>query len=149
MTRTHARELAVLLTASMGPGESAAEALDRFFAEEHYATLSGEDEVFAQYPDAAQMEYIRALVEQAAERREALDQYIERYAQGWKADRLSRPVGAILRCALCEILYFPDVPDAAAINEAVELAKKYGEAEETPAFVNGVLGGFMRAERSE
>ena len=135
------------MTAALRPGESAAEALDRFFAEEHYATLSGEDEVFAEYPDAAQMEYIRALVEQAAERREALDGHIERYAQGWKAERLSRPVGAILRCALCEILYFPDVPDAAAINEAVELAKKYGEAEETPAFVNGVLGGFMRAEK--
>ena len=136
----------MLLTASMAPGERAAEALERFFEEEHYATLSGEDGLFAEYPDAAQMEYIRALVETAAERREALDQRIERHAQGWKAERLSRPVRAILRCALCEILYFPDVPDAAAINEAVELAKKYGEAEETPAFVNGVLGGFMRAE---
>ena len=139
----------MLLTASMAPGERAAEALDRFFEEEHYATLSGEDGVFGAYPDAAQMAYIRALVETAAEHQETLDGSIERYAQGWKAERLSRPVRAILRCALCEILYFPDVPDAAAINEAVELAKKYGESEETPAFVNGVLGGFMRAEKPD
>ena len=139
----------MLLTASLLPGERAAEALDRFFGEEHYATLAGEDGVFAEYPDAAQRKYIRALVETAAEYGEALDERIERYARGWKAERLSRPVRAILRCALCEILYFPDVPAAAAINEAVELAKKYGETEETPAFVNGVLGGFMRTEAAE
>ena len=139
----------MLLTASMAPGESAAGALDRFFEEEHYATLSGEDSLFAEYPDAAQMEYIRALVETAVEHQEALDENIERHSRGWRAERLSRPVRAILRCALCEIMYFPDVPDAAAINEAVELAKKYGESEETPAFVNGVLGGFMRAEPAE
>ena len=48
---------------------------------------------------------------------------------------------------MCEILYVPDVPTASAIDEAVELAKKY-EAAETVAFLNGVLGGFMRG-RSE
>ena len=46
---------------------------------------------------------------------------------------------------MCEILYMEDVPNAAAINEAVELDKGYDEPD-TVAFVNGVLGGFMRGE---
>ena len=52
-----------------------------------------------------------------------------------------------MRCAVCEILYMDDVPDAAAINEAVELAKGYDDPD-TVAFINGVLGGFMRGEKS-
>ena len=50
-----------------------------------------------------------------------------------------------MRCAMCEILYMDDVPNAAAINEAVELAKGYEEPE-TVAFINGVLGSFVRGE---
>ena len=146
MTRTNAREIAVLLTASMTSGEErAAEVLDRFFDGEHYLTLAEEDPLFSEAPDTTQMEYIRALVSLAGEHRQELDAYIEKYAHGWKADRLSLAAGEILRCAMCEILYLPDVPNAAAINEAVELAKKYEDAE-GPAFINGVLGGFVRGE---
>ena len=76
---------------------------------------------------------------------EELDDYIRRYAHGWKPERISRTALAALRCAMCEVLYMDDVPDAAALNEAVELDKGYDEPE-TVAFVNGVLGGFMRAE---
>ena len=50
-----------------------------------------------------------------------------------------------MRCAMCEILYMDDVPNAAAINEAVELAKGYEEPE-TVAFINGVLGSFVGGE---
>ena len=53
---------------------------------------------------------------------------------------------AILRCALCEILYMEDVPERVAINEAVNLAKKYEEPE-TVSFINGVLGGFVRTRQ--
>ena len=58
---------------------------------------------------------------------------------------MSRTALAVMRCAVCEILYMDDVPASAAINEAVELDKGYDEPE-TVAFVNGVLGGFMRGE---
>lgn len=149
MTRTIAREIAVLLIASMASGkEDAAEALDRFFEPGHYATLAAEGPLFAEYPDEAQMEYIRAVVTRTAEKRAELDAFIEKYAKGWTAERLSRTTAAILRCAMCEILYLPYVPAAAAINEAVELAKKY-EDEDGPAFINGVLGSFMRNEVNE
>ena len=55
---------------------------------------------------------------------------------------------AVLRCAICEVMYMDDIPNSAAINEAVELAKGYDEPE-TVAFINGVLGGFMRGEFGE
>ena len=74
-----------------------------------------------------------------------LNHMIEKYARGWKLERISRIAAAIMRCAMCEILYMDDVPNAAAINEAVELAKGYEEPE-TVAFINGVLGSFMRGE---
>ena len=139
----------MLIAASMAYGQEDAEAvLDRFFEGEHYATLAAEGPQFAEAPDEKQLAYIRSLVSLTAEHREELDAHIERCAHGWKAGRLSRAAGAILRCALCEILYFPDIPDASAINAAVDIAKKY-ESEETPAFVNGVLGGFMRTRETE
>ena len=142
MTRTAARELAVLLSASAAPGR-AEEAAETFFEPEHYQTLASEGEQFADYPDERQMDYIRRLNAEVDAHRKELDSYVRLHAHGWRPERLSRTTAAILRCALCEILYVNDVPTGAAINEAVELAKKY-EGAETAAFVNGVLGAFVR-----
>ncbi len=150
MTRTAARELAILLGFAAGAdgAETAQETMDRFFEPEHYASMAEENPLFAEYPDERQMEYIRSLVTLMAERRETLDAYIEKYARGWKADRISRTAGAVLRCAMSEILWLPEVPNAAAINEAVELAKKYEDAD-TVSFINGILGGFVRGETEQ
>ena len=153
MKRTTAREIAILMCfAASANGLEPAEMMDDFFSEEHYATLSQdldpsspEYELFLEYPDEAQMRYIRRLAALTVEKREQVDEYIEKYAHGWKPERLSRTALAILRCALCEILYMEEIPNAAAINEAVELDKKY-DGPETVAFVNGVLGGFVRGE---
>ena len=148
MTRTNARELAIQLSfAAAATGESPLEILDRFFDEEHYASLAAEDALYQERPDEAQLGYIRRLTTLIEEHRTEIDGYISRYARGWKIERISRTALAVLRCALCEILYMDDIPDAAAINEAVELAKGYDEPD-TVAFVNGVLGGFMRGEKS-
>ena len=141
MTRTTARELAVRLCFALAANADAGP--DSFFEEEYFETLASEDARFAAYPDEKQMQYIRALVIGTQERREELDEYIGQYSQGWKTSRISKTAMALLRCALYEILYMPEVPDAAAINEAVELAKDYEEAE-TVAFINGILGSFMR-----
>ncbi len=150
MTRTAARELAILLGFAAGAdgAETAQETMDRFFEPEHYASMAEENPLFAEYPDERQMEYIRSLVTLMAERRETLDAYIEKYARGWKANRISRTAGAVLRCAMSEILWLPEVPNAAAINEAVELAKKYEDAD-TVSFINGILGGFVRGETEQ
>lgn len=147
MTRTTAREIAIGLGFSLVMAEDFAEdVLDSFFDEEHYATLAEESSLYAEYPDKRQMDYIRTVVRLIFEHRAELDGYIERYAKGWKVNRISKTAGAILRCAMCEILYMEEIPDAAAINEAVELAKKY-ENEDVVAFINGVLGSFVRGEK--
>ena len=146
MTRTAAREIAILLGFSAAAsGESAEETLERFFEDGHYATMAEENPLFAEKPDAKQMDYIRTLVGLTAEHRAELDAYIEKYARGWSVGRIDRTAGAILRCAMSEILWLPDVPDAAAINEAVELAKKY-ESADAVSFINGILGSFIRGE---
>lgn len=144
MTRTAARELAIQLSfAAAATGREPDELADDFFSEEHFATLAEENDLYAELPDRRQMDYIRRLTALIAEKREELDGYVERYAKGWRVDRLSRTALAVLRCAICEILYMDDVPVGAAINEAVELDKKYDEPE-TVSFVNGVLGSFVR-----
>ena len=148
MTRTTARELAILLGFSVAADETAAEAAARFFDEEHYASLAEEGELFAETPGPAELDYILRVATLMTEHRGELDGYIRTYAHGWKPERLDRTAAAILRCAMCEILWVPDVPTAAAINEAVELAKKY-ESAETVSFLNGVLGGFVRGEQPD
>ena len=73
-----------------------------------------------------------------------LDQVIASYSKKWKLSRLSRVVLAVLRLSVCEITYLQDIPASVSINEAVELAKTFA-GEEEGAFVNGVLGSFVRA----
>lgn len=149
MTRKTAREIALQLGfAASASGRDAQELLDEFFEPEYYQSLAAEDELYAEYPDERQMEYIRTLTALIVEKLPEIDGYIEKYSKDWKVSRISKTARAVLRCAICEILYMDEVPDAAAINEAVELDKGYDEPE-TVAFVNGVLGGFMRGEMAE
>ncbi len=146
MKRSSARELAIQLSfAAAASGAEPADLLDSFFDPDHYESLGLEQELFAEYPDESQMAYIRRLTQLTAENRSEIDGFIERYARGWKLERISKTALAVMRCAICEILYMEDIPNAAAINEAVELDKNYDDPD-TVAFVNGVLGGFMRGE---
>ena len=146
MKRSSARELAIQLSfAAAASGVEPTELMDRFFDREHYDSLGSELDLCQEYPDEKQMDYIRRLTQLTAENRSEIDGFIERYAKGWKLERISRTALAVMRCAICEILYMEDIPNAAAINEAVELDKNYDEPD-TVSFVNGVLGGFMRGE---
>ena len=87
--------------------------------------------------------FARELVEGVQEHREELDRLISENAVGWDLDRIAPLERAILRTALYEILYRPDIPDEVAIDEAVETAKVYCGTD-APAFVNGILGGVMK-----
>ena len=74
------------------------------------------------------------------EHTEEIDEFVSRYSKDWMIDRIARVDLSILRVAIYEMLYRKeDVPTGAAINEAVELAKRYG-GERSYAFVNGILG---------
>ena len=74
---------------------------------------------------------------------EKIDQLIEQYSKDWKLDRMAAVDRNLLRLAIYEILYMPDIPSAVSINEAVELAKIYG-SDESAKFVNGILGNLVR-----
>ena len=76
-----------------------------------------------------------------------IDAEIDRYSEKWKVNRLPKVSLTVLRLAIGEMLYFRDIPVAATINEAVELAKKYSMQEDA-AYINGVLGAFAKANRT-
>jgi len=78
---------------------------------------------------------------------EAIDSSIENNLVGWSYERISKVSKAVLRLAVCEIMFCDDIPDSVAINEAVEIAKKYSDAGET-AFINGVLGSIARKKEN-
>ena len=83
--------------------------------------------------------YAREIVDGVADHRDAIDELISSYAQGWTLDRMPNVDRAILRIASWEILYNDEIPTPVAINEAVGLAKEYS-TEDSSRFVNGVLG---------
>lgn len=82
--------------------------------------------------------YIREKYGKVRDKLEEIDQLLNETAKGWKTSRMSKVDLNVLRLAVYELKYDDDVPTGVAINEAVELAKKFG-GEESPAFVNGIL----------
>ena len=93
------------------------------------ADRQNQDEIFG---------YAREIVQGVIDQHEQIDDLLETYSQGWALDRMPNLDRAILRVAVWEILHNPDVPNAVAVNEAVELAKELS-TDDSGAFVNGLL----------
>ena len=131
MSRTMAREVAMKLAYSrlLGGEDTPNAVLEKSGIQEPF---DAEDSAFA--------EQIVAGVEAQVEE---LDALIASHAIDWTIDRIARVDLCILRVALYEMLYRSDVPSGAAINEAVELAKRFG-GEKSYAFINGILGVVAR-----
>lgn len=89
-------------------------------------------------------EYIRTKYAAIAEKVEMIDEKINASVTGWKTSRMGKVDLTILRLAVYEIEWDEEVPQGVAINEAVELAKRYG-GEESPSFINGVLGKVVNS----
>ena len=89
-------------------------------------------------------EYIRTKYAAIAEKVEMIDEKINASVTGWKTSRMGKVDLTILRLAVYEIEWDEEVPQGVAINEAVELAKRYG-GEESPSFINGVLGKIVNS----
>lgn len=87
--------------------------------------------------------YSKSIIKGAIDMRKDLDDKIAPYLRGWDISRISRVSLAILELAFYEILYVDEVKPPIAINEAVELAKKYASPEDA-SFINGVLGSLVR-----
>ncbi len=92
--------------------------------------------------------YVGFRFHEVEERLPEIDALIEEKSTGWKIGRIGKVELSILRLAVFEIIYDEAVPVGVAINEAVELAKKYGQ-EQAGAFVNGVLAKFAKENGEE
>lgn len=92
---------------------------------------------------SANLGYITTVVNGVNEHEEELEGIIAAHLKnGWSISRISKVSAAIMKIAIYEMKYVDDVPPKVAINEAVELIKKYG-GEEEPRFVNGLLGAVL------
>ena len=93
------------------------------------ADRQNQDEIFG---------YARQIVNGVIENHDEIDDLLDTYSQGWALDRMPNLDRAILRCAVWEIMHNDDVPDAVAINEAVEMAKELS-TDDSGSFINGLL----------
>lgn len=129
VTRREARELAfILLFEKMFTEESVAEILDKAIEARQV-----EEDAFAE-----------RLATGTAAKQEELDALIEPHLRNWSKERLSRVALTVLRLAVYEMKCEDDTPVSVAINEAVEIAKKFG-GDEDASYINGVLGSVARA----
>jgi N utilization substance protein B len=128
--------------------QSPKELLEERLSQTCFDSWRGEDPLYEEYPDVKQKKYIEELVCGVGNHGPELDEYISKYAVNWKFERIPRIASAIMRVAMYEILYMTQIPNGAAINEAVEIAKKYEEPSMV-SFINGILGTFVRTEFPE
>jgi N utilization substance protein B len=125
-SRRKSRELAVqaLFQLDMNPGLRGEQSLAIF--NENFPIAEDDRPFFSR------------LVRGVCERLKEIDRVIRQHSENWRLERMSRVDRNILRLAVFEISYCPDIPPRAAINEAIELGKYFG-TEESGAFINGIL----------
>ena len=110
-----------------------------FMAVPRQAEVQNEGQPLAEH-DAFAWELVEGVWQRSAE----LDDIIARFAHNWRLERVGRVELILLRLAIYEMLYRPDVPAKVALNEALELERQYGE-EKSRIFVNGVLDAVVKA----
>ncbi|MBQ7613755.1 MAG: transcription antitermination factor NusB [Butyrivibrio sp.] len=133
MNRTELREqiFKLLFRVEFNPMEDMSE-------QEELFTQTADDEISTKDAD-----YIREKYESIAAKLPEIDEAINKETTGWSTSRIAKVDLTILRLAIYEIRYDESVPTGVAINEAVELAKKFGQ-DGSPSFVNGVLAKFAQ-----
>lgn len=132
MSRRSAREEVMKLVYQIIMNKSNSEEALKNFYENQENELPNEEK-----------EYIDNCVSGIERNSEKIDKYIEEYSKGWKVNRISKVDLAIMRVAIYEMLERKDIPNAVAVNEAIELAKKYS-SEKSSSFINGILGNVIR-----
>lgn len=131
LSRSEARCEAFKIIFSLGQHKDDVDFLFENLAEENPASITS-------------MPYIKNTVLGVLEKEEELLGIIsDNLAKGWRLDRISKVAKSVLLLAVYEILYSDDVPAPVAINEAVELSKKFDEPDSS-SFVNGVLAGVVK-----
>ncbi|TCK98359.1 NusB antitermination factor [Natranaerovirga hydrolytica] len=92
--------------------------------------------------DEENKNYIDSQIDEMILKLEAIDEIINTNTEKWKVSRMAKVDLTILRLALFEINYMDEIPTNVSINEAIEIAKKYG-GESSPSFINGILGKII------
>lgn len=147
MTRRELREhcFKMLFCADFYPADEIEEQIEQYFQSplEDETDANGLEEILHKVElDLHDTQYLKEKAEKVLDKVPALDEKINGVAEGWKTKRMGKVELTILRLALYEMLYDEDIPQKVAINEAVELAKKFG-GDESPAFINGVLAKLV------
>jgi N utilization substance protein B len=134
--RRRARECAlqIMYSLDLNPSLTAAQACAHFWK----GLESEENGGTPQERDASVVTFAEQLVEGTMTELQAIDAVVQKASKNWRLERMARVDRNLLRLATYELRYLPDVPVKVVINEAIEVAKKYGAAE-SPAFVNGLL----------
>ncbi len=130
MTRTHARETLMQLLFQMEAQKDYSDAMKDKYMEEHFS-------------QDKQRNYANALIDTVLENLEEIDAALDRSSKGRNTKRMAKVDLAIARLALGEALYMDNIPEGVAINEAVNMARKYS-TEESRRFINGILGNIVR-----
>ena len=94
---------------------------------------------------AMDSQYVIDILNGVKSKRENIDKIINKYIQNWRQERVSLVDWNIMRIAVFEILFYPDTPGKVALNEAVELAKQFGE-KNSASFINGILDQILKKE---
>ena len=147
MTRRTLREhcFKMLFCTDFYPPEEAGEQIEDYFlsgSEEETDENGNTETIHLVALSKEEEEECRSRVDTVLEKLPEIDRILEGVAEGWKLGRMGRVELTILRLACFEIRFDDSVPDKVAINEAVELAKKFG-GDESPSFVNGVLAKLV------
>jgi transcription antitermination protein NusB len=107
-----------------------------------------EEQVGRRSPSDETAEYARALFLKTMEKRADLDQIIHSLLENWAPERVSLVDRNILRFALAEVLYFPEVPARVIIDEAIEVAHRFS-SEQAGGFINGLVDKFVKEFRKD
>ena len=147
MTRRELREhcFKMLFGTDFYPREEAENQLEQYFLvpEAEDTTPEGAEIIVHQVDmDEESSRYLKERVNAVINLIPELDERINQVAEGWKTRRMGRVELSILRLAGYEMKYDPDIPEKVAINEAVELAKRFG-GKDAPAFINGILAKLV------
>ena len=127
MKRKRSREIAMELLFSMEISKNSYEETIECFVEDYEMDLKTID-----------LEYIKEVMKSVVDHKEEIDEVIKNSLINWTIDRVSKVNLTIVRLAIAEMLYINDVPEVVAINEAIELTKKYSD-DKSVSFVNGAL----------
>ncbi len=110
--------------------------------------VDSRDNYFRDTDFGVQAEYCKNMYSLMCNKKEEIDAAIDENSEKWNVKRMPKTAVAILRTAACEMLFIDNIPDPVSINEAVEMAKVYGD-DNSPAYINAILGRLEKSKAAK